>query len=95
MLGERKIVKEFEYGIVASLSAAVEFVSLFLRKLERNLVEEKKRNEVRTLLKLDDHQLRDMGITRDDVKAALMQPMDRNSGAALSVARRSRGIKYT
>ena len=93
MLGVRNIVKEFEYGLIASLSAALETASLFLRKLERNLVEEKKRDEIRNLLKLDDHHLQDMGISRDDVRSALMQPMDRSSGTSLSVARRQRGLR--
>jgi len=93
MLGVRNVFKEFEYGLIASLSTALEGASLFLRKLERNLGEEKKRDEIRSLLKLDDHHLQDMGITRDDVRSALMQPMDRSSGTSLSIARRQRGLR--
>jgi len=90
MLSVRNIVREFEFVLVASLSTAIGVVSSFFSRLERNLVEEKKRDEIRLLLKLDDFQLRDIGICRDDVKAALMQPMDIKSGLNLSKARKRR-----
>ncbi len=88
MLRMRTFVRGFEYGLVAGLTAMFEKVASFFAKLEHNLIEEKKRDEVRSLLWLDDHQLRDMGISRDDVKAALMQPLDKNSGRILTNARK-------
>lgn len=90
MLRMRNLVREFEYGLVVALSSGSEAVASFFSKVENNLEEEKNRDEVRMLLALEDHQLSDMGITRDDVRAALMQPLDKSSGRNLSAVRRNR-----
>ncbi|MDJ0614877.1 MAG: DUF1127 domain-containing protein [Rhizobiaceae bacterium] len=90
MTNVRSVLRDLEYGLIAGAAKFVEIAARFFVRLECNLVEEKKRDELRSLLKFEDHQLRDMGISRDDVKSALMQPLDVNSGHKMESARRSR-----
>ena len=44
----------------------------------------KNRRQLADLIECDDHQLSDMGITRDDVLAALSQPLWRDPSTALA-----------
>lgn len=90
MLNVRNVVREFEYGIVSNLSSFLDSIAGFFEELERKLIEERKREEIRALLKLDEVQLSDMGITRDDIHSALLQPLDESSGKRLNAARKMR-----
>jgi len=48
------------------------------------------RDGVRQMLKLEDHLLRDMGLTRGDVERAANLPLGHSAGGALARIRRSR-----
>ena len=51
------------------------------------------RRGIRTMLELDDHLLRDMGVTRADVRRAANLPLSESAGDALvRASRRNRGL---
>ncbi len=49
------------------------------------------RRETRALLYMNDHQLADIGLSRDDVRHALRQPLTRDPSHELARARRRYG----
>ena len=52
------------------------------------IAEQSKRDKLLPLLNLDDRELSDMGITREDVTSALKLPTDQNAGKFLELVRK-------
>lgn len=79
-------------GIESRFASAVSMLMKFLvscrNTIAARIAEEKKRDEVRRLLSLEDWELRDMGVSSDDVKSALALPMRRSAGAYLEAVRK-------
>ncbi len=52
------------------------------------------RDAVRTLARLDDRMLKDMGLTRGDVEGALSEPLMRDPTMRLAAARQDHNAEY-
>jgi len=84
--------RHIDSGIVKAISAIIGFAYVIIQNVASRSVEQKKRDEISILLELQDSQLRDMGISRDDVRNVLMKPLDFKSGRYLENIRRNNRI---
>ncbi len=58
--------------------SALSLLARFAERLARPVIAARRRAQVRRLADLDDHVLRDIGLTRADVQAALLAPRRRD-----------------
>ncbi|MEM9277937.1 MAG: DUF1127 domain-containing protein [Pseudomonadota bacterium] len=85
--------REIESRMSSAVALSLEFAADVFTEVQTRLTEEKKREEINQLLSLEDSQLKDMGISRDDVRSALMRPLNTNSGKYLEKVRRNALLK--
>lgn len=80
--------RQLDFVLLRIASVAAAYTRQIWGSVISRLAEEKKRAEISGLLSLEESQLRDMGISKDDVRSALMKPLDFNSGRYLEGIRR-------
>lgn len=62
-------------------------LSALIGKFGRNLAEYRKRLEIHSLLQMDDAVLKDLNISRDDIRHVLKLPLTVNAGRKLEMLR--------
>ena len=88
-----RLGKQMDFAIAKSGYFAFDFAKFAADKLLRKISEQKNRDQIIGLLKLEDTQLRDMGIERGDIEVALRKPLDVSSGRFLERVRRNNALR--
>ncbi|MEM8541315.1 MAG: DUF1127 domain-containing protein [Pseudomonadota bacterium] len=80
--------REVESRFTSVMRFAIGITNSFYQAATERFVEEDNREQIRQLLTLDDDQLRDMGVSAQDVKSAISLPIGQSSGQFLEAVRR-------
>lgn len=75
-------------------SAITRVLGRLLRIVTIRVTEKKNRKGLSALTDLDDRMLRDLGVTRDEVRWAIQQPLGIDAGAELTRSARANRTKF-
>lgn len=84
----QKTGTELEIRLASSITRPLGVAAHIMSSLRQRFAEERQRDEIRQLLQAEDWVLRDMGISRDDVKTAILLPLDQSAGKHLEAIRK-------
>ena len=82
-----------EIRIETGLTALIELVGDYFSEIGEKQAEKKRRDELAELLKHQDWELCDLGVSHDDIRAAINLPIGKSSGHYLEMIRRRAGLQ--